>query len=188
MFSRVKIFAVAALLSLPAFATTLLKLDLPALTKTSASIVRGSVKSSRASWNADHTRISTSIVITVRETWKGEPATEITVTQEGGVVGDVGQLVHGTVVFKTGDEVVLFLEEHGPRFILTGMVQGVFRVEGKTATQAVENDAFMIDPMTRQPVAPAALSMSVDELALQVRNATTTQQSTPGSTGTRVKP
>lgn len=145
------------------------------------------MKSSRASWNKDHTRISTSIVITVRETWKGEQSTELIVTQEGGVVGDVGQLVHGTVVFKTGDDVVLFLEEHGPRFILTGMVQGVFRVDGKTATQAVENDAFLIDPATRQPVAPAAISMSVDELALQVHHATTTQTA-PGGTGTRVKP
>lgn len=187
MFSRVRLFAVVALVASPAWATTLLKLDLPALTKLSASVVRGTVKSSEARWNGDHTRISTHIVISVRETWKGEPQRELTVTQQGGVVGEVGQLVHGTVVFKPGDEVVLFLEEHGPRFILTGMVQGVFRVSGDRVTQAVENDAFLIDPVTRQPTAPQTISMTVDELALLVRNASQAA-TTPTGTGTRVKP
>lgn len=188
MFSRVRIFAAVALLALPASATTLLKLDLPALTKMSASIVRGTVKSSQASWNRDHTRISTAIVISVRETWKGAPVSELTVMQEGGVVGDVGQLVHGTVVFKPGDEVVLFLEEHGPRFILTGMVQGVFRISGDTATQALEHDAFLIDPVTRQPVAPQTLSMRIDALAQQVHAALQTNSTSPAGTGTRVSP
>lgn len=188
MSSRVRIFAAIALLALPASATTLLKLDLPALTRLSASIVRGTVKSSQASWNRDHTRISTAIVISVRETWKGAESSELTVTQEGGVVGDVGQLVHGTVAFKPGDEVVLFLEEHGPRFILTGMVQGVFRVSGGTATQALEADAFLIDPVTRQPVAPQTLSMTVDALAQQVHRALQPGSSTPAGPGTRVTP
>lgn len=88
--------------------------------------------------------------------------------QQGGVIGEVGQVVHGTIPFRRGDEVVLFLEPRGERFMLTGMMQGVFRVDGDTARQALEGDALFLDPSTRQPVQPSALAVSLSSLRAQV--------------------
>jgi len=155
-------------------ATTLLSLDLPALTKGSGAIVRGVVKSNAARWTKDGGRIMTDTVIEVSETWKGAPTKELIVMQPGGEVGDVGQLVHGTVKFKVGEEVVLFLEWRTERFLLTGMVQGRFKVErssdGKAtfARQELDGEALYLDPSTHQPVGGTGLTLTLDQLRAQV--------------------
>ena len=61
-------------------------------------------------------------------------------------------------------------------------------VTGNTATQALENDAFLLDPVTRQPVAPQTLTLTVDALAQQVHNALQSTSNSPAETGTRVSP
>lgn len=167
-----------------AHATTLLAMDVAALTKGSGSVVRGTVKSVEPRWTKDGARIMTDAVIEVRETWKGTHRDTLTVMQQGGVIGDVGQLVHGTIPFRSGDEVVLFLEPRGERFMITGMMQGVFRVEADTARQALEGDALFLDPSTRQPVQPPSLTLSVNALRSQVLASlpTTTQPSGPVKT------
>lgn len=159
-----------------AHATTLLALDLEHLTKGSASIVRGTVKSVSSRWTRDGGRIMTDAVIEVSETWKGAPVREVTVMQPGGEVGDVGQLVHGTVKFRPGEEVVVFLEGRGSptHFLLTGMIQGRFKVERSTdgkavfARQELEGDALFLDAANRQPVSPGALAVPIDTLRAQV--------------------
>lgn len=158
----------ALLLAALAHATTLLALDVAALSKGSGAVVRGTVKSVDARWTKDGARIMTDAVIEVRETWKGTHRETVTVMQQGGVIGEVGQVVHGTIPFRRGDEVVLFLEPRGERFMLTGMMQGVFRVHGDTARQALEGDALFLDPSTRQPVQPSALAVSLSSLRAQV--------------------
>src|SRR5689334_5284575 len=112
-----------------AHATTLLALDVPALTKGSSAVVRATVRSVDARWTKDGGRIMTDVVLEVSEPWKGTPGKQVTVMQPGGVVGDVGQLVHGTAKFTVGEDVVVFLEPRGDRYLLTGMLQGKFRVE-----------------------------------------------------------
>ena len=149
-------------------ATTLLALDVPSLTRSSQAVVRGTVKASTARWTADHSRIMTDTVIEVRETWKGAPVSTLTVMQPGGVVGDVGQQVHGTVKLPEGQEVVLFLEARGAKFLLTGMVQGLFVIEGGVARQALENQALFLDPATHQPVVPTSIALPIEALHGQV--------------------
>ncbi len=158
----------ALLLAAIAHGTTLLALDVAGLTRGSGSVVRGTVKSTVARWTRDGARIMTDTVLEVRETWKGAPQKTVTVMQQGGVIGEVGQLVHGTIPFRVGDDVVLFLEPRGERFLLTGMMQGVFRVDGDDARQAIEGDALFLDPATRQPVQPASLTLSLTSLRAQV--------------------
>lgn len=166
--------AVAALLAGMAHATTLLALDLTSLTKGSSTIVRGTVRSVSSRWTKDGGRIMTDAVLDVTETWKGAAAKEVTVMQPGGEVGDVGQLVHGTVKFKAGDEVVVFLEGRGDRFLLTGMAQGRFKVErssdGKSifARQELEGEALFLDPTTHQPTQPGSIAMTLDQLRAKV--------------------
>lgn len=155
-------------------ATTLLALDVAALTKGSSLVVRAKVKSVASRWTKDGGRIMTDAVLEVSETWKGTPTTQVTVMQPGGVVGDVGQLVHGTVTFTAGEEVVVFLEPRGERYLLTGMMQGRFKVEtssdGKwtSARQEFDGQALFLDPVTRQPVSLGVVALPIDTLRAQV--------------------
>jgi hypothetical protein len=170
------LLAIAATFACAASATTLLALDLEGLTKSSQVVVRGTVKNVSSRWTRDGGRIMTDAVIEVAETWKGTARTQVTVMQPGGEVGDVGQLVHGTVKFRPGDEVVVFLEggrgtEH---FLLTGMVQGRFKVErssdGKAvfARQELEGEALFLDAATRQPVSAGGVVMPIEQLRARV--------------------
>ncbi len=155
-------------------ATTLLALDVPALTKGSSVVVRATVRSVEARWTKDGGRIMTDAVLEVTEPWKGTPGKQLTVMQPGGVVGEIGQMVHGTAKFTVGEDVVVFLEPRGDRFLLTGMLQGKFKVEtssdGKAvfARQASEGDALLVDPKTRQAVNPPAVVLPIDTLRAQV--------------------
>ena len=151
-------------------ATTLLALDVPALTKGSSVVARATVRSVGARWTKDGGRIMTAAVLEVM--------------QPGGVVGEVGQLVHGTAKFTVGEDVVVFLEPRGDRFLLTGMLQGKFKVErssdGKAvfARQELEGDAMLVDPATRQAVAPNATVLPLDTLRAQVLAAAGTKAPT----------
>jgi hypothetical protein len=155
-------------------ATTLLALDVAALTKGSSLVVRAKVKSVASRWTKDGGRIMTDAVLEVSETWKGTPTAQVTVMQPGGVVGDVGQLVHGTITFTPGEEVVVFLEPRGERYLLTGMMQGRFKVEtssdGKwtSARQEFDGQALFLDPVTRQPVSLGVVALPIDTLRAQV--------------------
>lgn len=171
---RVLLLLLLGVLSMPAGATTLLALDIPALTKSSAVIARGTVQSVESRWTKDGGRIMTDAVLQVTEVWKGAPDKRITVMQPGGVVGDIGQRVEGTARFSVGEDVVVFLEPRGNRFLVTGMVQGKFKVEissdGKShfARQEGEGGASMVDPTTHLPVEPELLVMPLDRLRAQV--------------------
>ena len=173
-----------------ASATTLLSLDVPALTRGSTVIARGTVRSVEARWTKDGGRIMTDAVLEVTEPWKGAPSKQITVMQPGGVVGEVGQIVHGTVRFTVGEDVVVFLEPRGDHFLLTGMLQGKFKVEtssdGKAvfARQELESEALLVDAATHQPVQANAVVLPLEKLRAQVlalAGATApTQPTTPG--------
>ncbi|MDP1828412.1 MAG: hypothetical protein Q8L48_34400 [Archangium sp.] len=180
----------AALGAALANATTLLALDVPALTKGSSVVARATVRSVAARWSKDGGRIMTDVVLDVTEPWKGTPARQVTVMQPGGVVGEVGQLVHGTARFTVGEDVVVFLEPRGDRFLVTGMLQGKFKVEtssdGKAvfARQELEGEALLVDPATRQAVQPPAVVLPIDTLRAQVLAASgakaPTEPTTPG--------
>ena len=136
--------------------------------------MRGTVRSVSSRWTKDGGRIMTDAVLDVSETWKGAAVKEVTVMHPGGEVGDVGQLVHGTVKFKAGDEVVVFLEGRGDRFLLTGMSQGRFKVErssdGKSifVRQELDGEALFVDPSTHQPTQPNSIAMTLDQLRARV--------------------
>src|SRR4051812_20754051 len=142
-----------------AWATTMIALDLPALSRSAETIVHGTVTKVEAHLSRDGRRVSTQIDVEVKEAMKGEPGRAVTVIQPGGEVGDIGQLVSGTAHYTVGEEVVLFLERHGPNFRTVGMAQGKYRVERSTDGKAAfampepEGDAMLVDPATHAPVA-----------------------------------
>ena len=130
----------------------------------------------RDSLSKDGSRISTHITLEVTDALKGDKVQTVEIMQQGGIVGDIGQKVAGTVGLKAGDEIVGFLERRGPtRYMFTGMAQGVFRVERSTdgaaafAIQAAEGDVLLLDPVTRAPVSRGTEPMKLEELKAKVR-------------------
>ena len=101
----------------------------------SALVVRGKVARVESYWNESHTKILTEALVQVDETYKGAPSSTARVVQLGGVVGDVRMHVHGALAWKTGQEVVLFLDPlRKGGYGVAGFSQGRFHVERDPVT------------------------------------------------------
>jgi hypothetical protein len=166
------------LLGLTASATTVLQADLSELARTADTVVHGTVRRMESRWSGDGRRIVTDVEIQVIEALKGQPGTTVLVTQPGGHVGDIGQVVHGLATFKQGEEVVLFLERRGPRaFRVAGMTQGKYQVQRSAdGTQVLavpepSGETLLLDPDTRQPTASTHRTLSLPELKSAIRTA-----------------
>ena len=166
------------LLCLPASATTMLRADLPELAQSSDAIVHGTVRRVESRWSGDGRRIVTDVEIQVTEALKGQPGSSVLVTQPGGQVGDIGQVVSGLASFSPGEEVVVFLVRHGAQaFRVTGMAQGKYQVQrsadGKSAmaVPAPTGDTLLLDPVTRQPTRSSLQALSLTELKSSIRTA-----------------
>ncbi|MBL8950133.1 MAG: hypothetical protein JNK82_05115 [Myxococcaceae bacterium] len=172
-----RLAALLAFIAAPAsFATTLVALDFNMLTRASDAIVVGKVTKVEPRLSKDGSRITTHFTVEVSDALKGDKVQLVEIVQQGGIVGDMGQKVAGTVPLKAGEEIVGFLERRGPsRFMFTGMAQGVFRVERSTdgaatfAVQAAEGDVMLLDPVTRAPVSRGTEPMKLDDLKARVR-------------------
>lgn len=166
------------LFCLPVSATTMLRADLPELAQSADAIVHGTVRRVESRWSGDGRRIVTDVEIQVTESLKGQPGGTVLVTQPGGRVGDIGQTVSGLASFASGEEVVVFLERHGPlAYRVSGMAQGKYKVqraEGGTSAMAVPEsvgDSLLLDPATRQPTQSSQRSMSLTDLKASIRTA-----------------
>ncbi|MBL9037993.1 MAG: hypothetical protein JNG84_05700 [Archangium sp.] len=161
-----------------ALATTMVSLDVPALARSSALVVRGTVVRVEARWNGDRTRIFTEAEVQVAEVLKGAPVKSIIVRQPGGEVGDIGQRVHGVARFEEGVEQVLFLERRGPLYTVTGMAQGAFTLHAEgtqlVAKQPTTDELALVDSATHQPVAHAPIAMPYPALVALVRASAST--------------
>lgn len=176
-----------------ASATTLVAQDVAALTKASTVVVRAKVLASQARWTSDRARIITDTELEVLSTWKGAASQRLVVMQPGGIVGEVGQKVEGAARFEPGEEVVVFLEPRGQRFTVAGMAQGLFHLERSSDGKAVFarqelDEALLLDPVTRQPVAAPTTILSVEQLEAQVRAALGTGTVAPVKPPTSTKP
>ena len=163
------------LVGVPAAATTQLRVDLSGLAVGADTVVHGVVRRVESRWSGDKMRILTDVEIQVTESLKGQPGSTVLVTQPGGRMGDIGQVVHGLASFTPGEEVVVFLQKRGPRaFRVSDMAQGKFQVkrEGKTALAVPEpTESQLLDPVTRKPAASALQSMTLVELKAAIREA-----------------
>ncbi|WP_224367248.1 hypothetical protein [Hyalangium versicolor] len=172
------VLAAALLIGLPAAATTMLKIDLTGLSQTADVVVHGTVRRTESRWSSDRRRIVTDVEIEVTETLKGQAGSTVLITQPGGRVDGIGQIVHGMATFATGEEVVVFLDHHGPRaFHVTGMAQGKYQVRRSEDSRSVmavpesTGDALLLDPTTRQPTGSGQKALTLDELKAAIRTA-----------------
>ncbi|MHA7632363.1 hypothetical protein [Corallococcus sp. M7] len=175
---------------LPVGATTMLRTDLPQMAQTSDAVVQGVVRRVQSRWSGDKRRIVTDVEIQVTEALKGQTGGTVIVTQPGGRVGDIGQVVGGLASFSEGEEVVVFLEKRGASaFQLSGMAQGKYQVKrtgpGAMAVPASTGDAVLIDPKTRQETESNAKTVTLEELKASVRAAVQAQQAAPAKKGAK---
>jgi len=85
----------------------------PAALAVKADIVAvGTVNSLVAHWNADHSRILTSVTVSVDQYVKGgTPGQPLMIVVPGGEVDGVGELYSHTATFQQGENVLVFAEK-----------------------------------------------------------------------------
>ncbi len=107
-------------------ATTLPRLTFEELTDTSDSIITGTVMRSWAAWDAGHHYIWTHYEVAVTGIQKGAKATTVELSEPGGVAEGMGMSIAGSVSYKVGDSVMVFMQR-----MLNGMVRTTGWGQGK---------------------------------------------------------
>ncbi len=104
--------AIAAGVTAPAGATTLIRASLDKLVADNAAVVVGDVVDATSYWNADGTFILTDVRVAVADFLKGNLGSrELTITLMGGSVGDLTTLIVGGAQLIPGRSYVLFLNK-----------------------------------------------------------------------------
>jgi len=75
------------------------------------SIVIGTVAEHNSYWNDKHTRIYTSVVLSIEESLKGTTIERVTVILPGGEVDEIGEWVSDMPSFDQGERVMIFLKK-----------------------------------------------------------------------------
>jgi hypothetical protein len=146
---------VLALSALLASATTLVRMPFDDLAQQSTAVARLRCLASESRW--DSREIWTETRFEVLELEKGVLPGLVTVRMMGGHVGHLHSRVDGVPVFRSGEEVYLFLWNRHPSdpYAVLGWLQGTFRI-AKNAESGVETvtqdsaTASIFDPGTRE--------------------------------------
>lgn len=146
-------FAGIALAAVVANATTLARLGFDELAKQSTAVARLRCLSSESRW--DHGEIWTETRFEVVERHKGVLADIVNVRMLGGRAGNVYSHVEGVPVFRSGEEVYLFLwGKEGEPYRVLGWSQGTFRIQRDSRNGSgrvtQESASSNFDPRTRQ--------------------------------------
>jgi hypothetical protein len=133
------IFGFFCLFTQPLLATTMVPLSLAELSKKADLIVEVTIESRSAAWQGQ--RIYTTSRAQITHTLKDQNpqrAKQIDIQSLGGVVGKIGQKVHGAATLETGKQYLLFLIEPEPeKYFVYGMEQGVMTMTRNDKGQLV---------------------------------------------------
>jgi hypothetical protein len=127
--------AIALLLvALTARASSIARMSVEQMTRSSSLIVHATCVSSATRWQDGE--IWTVTLFSPDEVWKGSAPGAIEVRLLGGTAGNVTSTVEGVPHFRQGEEVVLFLEptRYGD-FSIVSWTQGTFRVSRNERTE-----------------------------------------------------
>jgi hypothetical protein len=91
-------------------------------------VVHGRVTSVESSWNEKRTKIFTTTQVEIDDTYKGANRSTVDIVQLGGTVDNVRVNVSGSLSWRPGEEVVLFLEPYEGKYAVSGFSQGKFNV------------------------------------------------------------
>ena len=114
----------AAILAIPSFATTVVKLDLAQLVQRADMIVEGRVEAVYSQWDGGQRLVFTYVSIRVDDPLKGERRQSVLIRQVGGTVGTIQMSVAGVPQFKRGEMAIVFLKrQDDSTFQVVGMNQ-----------------------------------------------------------------
>lgn len=131
---KTRMLLVLALCSVTALATTVVPASIERLTSESTHVALAHAVGNRVVWNASHTRIYTLTQFQPIRQMKGSLPALFTVKRLGGHLDGYNMKVAGVRGWQAGDDAVLFLQPDADgNFIVTGLMQGDFRVRRDTA-------------------------------------------------------
>ncbi len=117
------------LFHLTGWATTVIRMDLPALVQESDSVVQGQIERVDARWDDQTKLIFSYISVRVYEPFKGGPASTVLIRQIGGKVGPINLSVLGMPTFQIGEQVILFLKRNPElTYHVVGLSQGKYEI------------------------------------------------------------
>jgi hypothetical protein len=155
--------------------TTLARMSLAQMSQAAQAIVRARCLGSATGWDAGEIWTLTSFE--VDEVWRGSPPARITVRLLGGRIGNLTSSVSGVPRFRSGEDVILFLERT-PRgdFSVVSWEQGTFRISREVATgrESVTQDTASFatfDPATRRFEATGARNLPLEIFRARVKAA-----------------
>lgn len=129
----------AALLAVPAQATTLKRATLQDLISSADHIFVGRVVAAESRWVGK--KILTSSSIAVSQVLKGAPGQSFTLTTLGGRVGAIAQTVPSSPQLLAGQEVLIFAGRAGGHNLIVYMNQGLFDVVTEGGQRYVRTNA-----------------------------------------------
>lgn len=156
-------------------ATTLMRMSLAQISRTARVIVRARCLGNSVGWDAGEIWTFTSV--DVEEVWRGPAPARVVVRLLGGRLGNITSSVSGVPRFRTGEEVVLFLEPT-PRgdFSVVSWQQGTFRIRpgARTGEESVVQDTASFatfDPATHRFQATGVQGLSLEGFRARVNAA-----------------
>jgi hypothetical protein len=148
-------------------AVTVLPATFDELVRESVAVVHGRVIEVHAAWTADRRTIQSTVTLDVIDAFKGTATETATFVVPGGEAGGRILVMPGAPTFRTGDEVVVFLQGRAPAMPQpVGLSLGVYRVAASRSGGA----ALVVPSPVQAATAPGtvqrgALSRPVRSLA-----------------------
>lgn len=156
-----KIIGLAAIILLTGslLGSTVVKLELPELVKTSDSIVQGRVDDVYTRWDENQRMVYTYVSVSVLDPMKGERRRSVLVKQLGGTLGAMTQFVAGSPTFSRNEEVILFLKQqtNAATFSIVGLNQGKYDIVDDYAVTNVSG-IDLYNPKTGRIETPAVIT------------------------------
>jgi hypothetical protein len=182
---RFLFWTIPLVLSVRAWATTVIPPSFDDLVNEAQVIFQGTVTNVRSEWigEGEQRHIVSYVTFKVEDTLKGNTGREITLQMLGGTVAGQTMEVSDAPKFKKGDRDVLFVENNGTQFIpLVGIMHGRFHVRQDANGQDViyKNDGTplastdQVGKESRAEGAPIALQQF--KQAVQTRASQRTRQ------------
>jgi hypothetical protein len=171
--STIGIALMAALIAVPAFATTAVKLNLEQLVQRADLIVQGQVQSVSSQWDEKRRLVFTYVSIRVDEPLKGERALKgqsVVIRQIGGNVGTIQMSVAGLPQFKTGGRALVFLKrQDATTFQVVGMNQGLYEIKEDVAISE-RHGVDLLDSKTGEVTKPqVSVRAPLEQLKTKIR-------------------
>ena len=174
--NAIRMALMAAVLAVPAFATTVVKLNLEQLVQRADLIVQGQVQSVSSQWDEKRRLVFTTISIRVDETLKGEHSLmalkgqSVVIRQIGGTVGTIQMSVAGLPQFKTGGRALVFLKRHdATTFQVVGMNQGLYEIKQDVAVSE-RHGMDLLDSKTGEMTKPLiSVRAPLEQLKTKIR-------------------